>query len=59
MSRPTHECRYCAHYAVNGYTGRPTGLPRFTGTRAEVIRHADAHPVGSPLDAVMPLRPAD
>ena len=56
---PTHECRYCARYAVNQYTGTPTGSPRFTGTYAEVVTHADVHPVGSPLDAVMRLDPAD
>lgn len=46
----SHMCSYCYRYAHHLHTGEPTGAHVFTGTRAEVIAHADIHPIGDPRD---------
>lgn len=54
---PTHYCTYCDYYSRT-YGGANDGRPDsandgsevFTGTRAEVIAHADLHPAGDPED---------
>lgn len=51
----THECTYCAHYSAHSRTGEPTGIPRYIGTRAEVVAHADRHPIGDPADMAVPV----
>ena len=43
-----YECSYCARYSAHVFTGEPTGHPRYVGTRAEVVAHADRHPIGPP-----------
>lgn len=52
MADGTHECTWCARYSAHAYTGEPTGSPRYVGTYAEVLAHADVHPAGDPLDMV-------
>lgn len=44
------ECMYCRYYATNHFTGEYNGLEVFKGTKAQVIRHADEHPIGDPRD---------
>lgn len=44
------ECTYCRYYATHHVTGEYNGLPVFKGTKAQVIRHADEHPIGDPRD---------
>ena len=51
----THTCTYCARYARHLYTGEPTGHPTFTGTYADVVIHALAHPIGDPRDMAQPI----
>lgn len=41
---PTHYCTYCAYY---GFT--------YEGSRRQVLGHAAHHPIGSPLDMVLPV----
>lgn len=50
-----HECSYCARYSAHVFTGEPTGHPRYVGTRAEVVAHADRHPIGDPEDMAVPV----
>lgn len=44
------ECIYCRYYAHDHFTGKYNGLEVFKGTKAQVIRHADKHPIGDPRD---------
>lgn len=51
----THFCTYCDFYSRRWDGKREPGSTVFTGTRAEVVAHADAHPIGDPEDMAMPL----
>jgi hypothetical protein len=51
---PELECSYCASYAVK-WDGSPSGLHRTAGSRRAIVKHADGHPLGDPLDYPVPF----
>lgn len=54
MSQSLHYCTYCDYYARNHATGAHNGTG-FTGTYAQVVAHADDHPIGDPRDMAVPV----
>lgn len=49
-------CTYCDYYSRESWSGKQVpGSTVFTGTREQVIAHADEHPIGSPEDMALPI----
>lgn len=48
-------CTYCDYYSRNHFTGKQVSDDVFTGTKREVIAHADKHPIGDPRDMALPV----
>lgn len=49
----THYCTYCDYYSRK-WDGTRTG-PVYTGTRKQVMAHANTHPIGTPADMAAPI----
>ncbi|WKW85547.1 hypothetical protein SEA_REYNAULD_95 [Rhodococcus phage Reynauld] len=55
-----HYCTYCHHYARDHVTGELVyAMPVFVGSYAEVVKHADRHPIGYPADMAQPVDSPD
>lgn len=55
MTAATHYCTYCDFYSRRYDGKREPGLTVYTGTRKQVMAHANVHPIGTPADMVLPL----
>lgn len=52
----THYCTYCDYYSRDHFTGkRIAGSTVYTGSRRQVMSHANVHPLGSPSDMAAPI----
>ena len=51
----THYCTYCDYYSRRWDGKREPGSTVYTGTRKQVMAHANIHPIGTPFDMAAPL----
>ncbi|AEK09590.1 hypothetical protein LITTLEE_213 [Mycobacterium phage LittleE] len=51
----THYCTYCDFYSRKWDGTRAPNSKVYTGTRKQVMAHANVHPIGTPYDMVLPL----
>lgn len=55
-----YECSYCLYYArPTSFSDEIDDSQRFVGSRSEVIKHADIHPIGAPEDCAIPYEPKE